>query len=122
MQYKELTGKIIDCAYKVHKILGFGFLESVYNSALLHELTKAGLQAQKERRLQVFYDNKVVGDFYADIVVEDMVILELKSIKETTPAHEAQLNNYLKATGLKLGLLINFGEQIFIKRKVNDLP
>jgi len=120
MRYKELTGQIIDCAYTVHRTLGFGFLESVYQNAMLHELIKAGLQAKKEQKVQVIYDKQVVGDFVADIVVEDMVILELKAVKEIVPSHEAQLNNYLKATGMRLGLLINFGENILIKRKLND--
>jgi GxxExxY protein len=103
MKHKELTAKIIDCAYKVHKKLGFGFLESVYQNALMIELTKAGLQAEKEKKIQVNYDGKVVGDFVADIVVEDKVIIELKSVKQIHPAHEAQLINYLKATGMEVG-------------------
>ena len=71
MLHKDLTGKIINCAYQVQKTLGFGFLESVYQNALLHELTKAGLQAQKEQNIEVTYDNQIVGNFTADIVVED---------------------------------------------------
>lgn len=122
MKHKELTGKIIDCAYKVHKILGFGFLESVYQNALLHELHKVGINAQKEQKIQVVYDNQLVGDFAADIVVEDLIILELKSIQDLHPAHEAQLNNYLKATGMEVGLLINFGQELEVKRKINSSP
>jgi GxxExxY protein len=121
MLHKDLTGKIINCAYQVQKTLGFGFLESVYQNALLHELTKAGLQAQKEQNIEVTYDNQIVGNFTADIVVEDMIILELKSTKDLHPLHEAQLNNYLKATGKELGLLINFGHKIEIKRKINTI-
>lgn len=122
MKHKELTGKIIDSAYKVHKILGFGFLESVYQNALLHELNKAGLKARKEQKNQVKYDDQIVDDFAADIVVEDRIILELKSIQELHPAHEAQLNNYLKATGMEVGLLINFGWELEVKRKINTSP
>jgi len=122
MLHKDLTSKIINCAYQVQKTLGFGFLESVYQNALLHELTKAGLKAQKEQKILVTYDNQIVGTFTADMVVENRIILELKSIKELHPAHEAQLNNYLKATGKQLGLLINFGHKIEIKRKINTLP
>ncbi len=122
LKHKELTGKIIECAYKVHNNLGFGFLESVYHNALLIEFKKAGLQAEKEKRIQVYYDSQLVGDFVADIVVEQKVILELKSIKELHPAHEAQLTNYLKATGLEIGLLINFSESVNIKRKILDRP
>ena len=123
MKHKELTGKIIECAYKVHNHLGFGFLESVYQNALLIELKKAGLNAKKEVPIKVFYEEKIVGDYIADIIVDDRVILELKSVKELHPAHEAQLTNYLKATGIEVGLLINFGsERVDIKRKVFTVP
>ena len=122
MKHKELTAKIIECAYKVHNTLGFGFLEAVYQNALLIELIKADLQAEKEKKIQVYYDTQLVGDYMADIIVEDKVILELKSVKELHPAHEAQLTNYLKATGIEVGLLINFGERVEIKRKVFTLP
>ena len=82
------------------------------------ELDKAGLQIEKEKRITVKYDGQIVGDYIADIIVGDKVILELKSVKEIHPAHEAQLVNYLKATGIEVGLLINFGEKVDIKRKV----
>jgi len=122
LKHKELTAKIIDCAYKVHRELGFGFLESVYQNALVIELTKADLKVEQEKRIQVYYGTQVVGDFVADILVEEKVILELKSVNQVHPAHEAQLINYLKATGMEVGLLINFGEQVEIKRKVLDHP
>ena len=122
MKQKELTAKIIECAYKVHNVLGFGFLEVVYQNALLIELIKAGLQAEKEKKIQVYYDTQLVGDYMADIIVEGKVILELKSVKELHPAHSAQLINYLKATGIEGGLLINFGESVEIKRKVFSPP
>jgi len=118
MKHQDLTSKIIECAYKVHNSLGFGFLEAVYQNALLIELQKAGLRAEKEKRIQIYYDNHLVGDYAADIIVEDNVILELKSVKDLHPAHEAQLVNYLKATGIEVGLLINFGQSVEIKRKV----
>jgi GxxExxY protein len=120
MKHKELTGRIIECAFKVHNALGFGFLENVYRNALMIELTKAGLPADMERRIQVSYDGQVVGDYVADIVVEDKVMLELKSVKELHPTHDAQLVNYLKATGMEIGLLINFGDRVDVKRKVLD--
>jgi GxxExxY protein len=120
MKHKELTGKIIECAFKVHNNLGFGFLENVYRNALMIELTKADLSAEMERRIQVSYDGQVVGDYLADIVVDNKVILELKSVKELHPAHDAQLVNYLKATGMEIGLLINFSERVDVKRKVLD--
>ncbi|MFH1985674.1 MAG: GxxExxY protein [Pseudomonadota bacterium] len=118
MKHSDLTAKIIDCAYKVHNTLGFGFLEAVYQKSLMIELEKAGLNAQMEVPIKVLYDEKIVGDYIADILVEEKVILELKSIKELHPAHEAQLNNYLKATGIEIGLLINFAQSVQIKRKV----
>ena len=123
MKHKELTGQIIECAYKVHNHLGFGFLESVYQNALLIELEKAGLKAKMEVPIKVFYDEKIVGDYVADIIVGDTVILELKSVKELHPGHEVQLTNYLKATGMEVGLLINFGgERVDVKRKVFTPP
>jgi GxxExxY protein len=82
------------------------------------ELKKSGLGTEKEKKIEIFYDGQLIGDYAADIVVEDKIILELKSVKEFHPAHEAQLVNYLKATGKEVGLLINFGEKIQIKRKV----
>jgi len=122
MKHQQLTSNVIQCAYKVHNTLGFGFLEAVYQNALLIELLKAGLRAEKEKKIQVYYDTQLVGEYMADIVVENKVILELKSVKELHPAHEAQLINYLKATGLEVGLLINFGERVEIKRKVYTPP
>ena len=120
MKHRELTAKIIDCAYTVHRKLGFGFLESVYQNALVIELTNADLKVEKEKKVQVSYDGQVIGDFTADVVVEEIIILELKSVKQIHAAHEAQLINYLKATGIEVGLLINFGETVEIKRKVLD--
>jgi GxxExxY protein len=122
LKYQELTGQVIQCAFKVHKILGFGFLENIYQNALLIELEKNGLKAVKEAPIQVSYDGRVIGEYIADVLVEDRIILELKSVKEFHPAHEAQLVNYLKATGLEIGLLINFGERVEIKRKVLTPP
>ena len=122
MKHQELTAKIIECTYKAHNTLGYGFLESVYQNALLIELLKAGLRAEKEKKIQVHYDNQLVGEYVADIIVEQSVILELKSVKELHAAHSAQLVNYLKATGIEVVLLINFGERVEIKRKVYTPP
>ena len=122
MKHEDLTSKIIACAYKVHNTLGFGFLEAVYQNALLIELLKTGLRAEKEKKIQVYYDSQLVGDYMADIIVEEKVILELKSVKDLHPAHSAQLVNYLKATGIEVGLLLNFGESVEIKRKVFSPP
>ena len=122
MKHQELTAKIIECAYKVYNTLGYGFLESVYQNALLMELLKASLRAEKEKKIQVHYDNQLVGEYVADIIVEQSVILELKSVKEPHAAQSAQLVNYLKATGIEVVLLINFGERVEIKRKVYTPP
>ena len=118
MKHQDLTSKIIQCAYKVHNTLGFGFLETVYQNSLLIELLKSGLQAEKEKRIKVYYNDHLVGEYAADIIVENKVILELKSVKDLHPAHSAQLINYLKATGIEIGLLVNFGQSVEIKRKV----
>ena len=122
MQHKELTEKIITAAYHVYNKMGFGFLESVYEKCLLIELRKAGLQAESQKPIVVKYENEVVGEFKADVIVEDAVILELKSVRQIIQAHEVQLVNYLVATGKPVGLILNFGEQkVEVKRKVRDL-
>lgn len=122
MQYEELTERIIGCAYRVYNKMGFGFLESVYEKCLLIELQKAGLTAESQKSIKVFYDNVIVGDFVADIIVNNAVILELKSVRRIVRAHDVQLVNYLVATGKHVGLLINFGEKkVEIKRKIKEL-
>ena len=122
MQNKEITEKIISCAYRVYNKMGFGFLESVYEKCLLIELRKAGLKAIAQQAITVRYDGEIVGEFVADIVVEDTIILELKSVRRLVKAHEMQLVNYLVATGKPLGLLLNFGEiKVDVKRKLRDL-
>ncbi len=122
MEFQELTEKIIGCAYRVYNKMGFGYLESVYEKCMLIELRKAGVRAAPKQAILVRYDGEVVGEFVADIVVEDAIIIELKSVRGIVLAHEAQLVNYLVATGKPLGLLLNFGEQkVEVKRKVKDL-
>lgn len=122
MEHRELTEKIIGCAYTVYNRMGFGFLESVYEKCMLIELRKAGLNAESQKPITVYYEKESVGNFLADIVVEDTVILELKSVRKIIEAHEVQLVNYLVATGKQVGVLINFGERkVQIKRKVKDL-
>ena len=121
MKYKELTNKIIEAAYKVHNTLGFGFLEKVYHNAMVIELAKRGIKADSEKPIKVFYEGRIVGDYVSDLVVDDKVILELKAVKELNDIHEVQLVNYLKATGIEVGLLINFGPSVKIRRKVFDL-
>ena len=122
MQDSKLTETIIGCAYRVFNALGAGFLESVYHQSLLIELCEAGLDAECQVALDVHYHGMPVGCFIADIIVEGKVILELKSIESLAKIHEIQLVNYLVATGIPLGLLINFGpEGVVVRRKARDL-
>jgi GxxExxY protein len=122
MEYREITETIIGCAYRVYNKMGFGFLESVYEKCLLIELRKAGLDAESQKPITVYYEDEIVGEFVADIIVNDTIILELKSVRRIIEAHEVQLVNYLVATGKPVGLILNFGEtKVEIKRKVKDL-
>jgi GxxExxY protein len=116
---KELTESIIGAAFEVHNVLGPGFLEKVYRNALLKELLVRGHGAEAEVKIPVYYKGESVGDYYADVLVDERVILELKALAGLTGEHKAQLLNYLKATGLKIGLLLNFGtRKVQIKRKI----
>ena len=113
-----LTGKVIGLAMKVHRTLGPGFLESVYLYALVHELRRAGMSAEVAQRITVRYENVIVGDFVADLVVNDSLLCELKAINSLSKAEEVQLVNYLVATNRDVGLLLNFGGQsLQFKRK-----
>ena len=105
-KYVDITGKVIGAFFKVYNTLGYGFNEKVYENALAIELRKAGLKAVKQQEIVVYYDGENVGDYRADIVVDDVVILELKAVRELAEEHEAQLLNYLKATAIEVGLLI----------------
>ncbi|MCU0503156.1 MAG: GxxExxY protein [Anaerolineae bacterium] len=107
--YQELTFAIIGAAMEVHKILGSGYLEAVYQAALAHELTLRGIRFEQLKRLPVAYKGVLVGDYEADFVVEGKIILELKAISALNANHEAQALNHLAATGLRLALLLNFG-------------
>ncbi len=120
MKNEDLTQQIIGCFYTVYNRLGYGFLESVYQKALLIELQKQGLRAVSNYPITIFYDKQVVGEFSADLVVEECVIIELKAVRVLINEHEAQLLNYLNATWFEVGLLLNFGPQAQIKRKVFD--
>ena len=113
MEHEELTHQIIGCAYNVYNTLGFGFIENIYEKCLLIELNKAGLNASAQKPISVTYDNQIVGDFIADIIVNDNIILELKSVKRIVKNHELQLVNYLTATNKPIGLLLNFGGSNF---------
>ena len=114
----ELTGKIIGAAMKVHSKLGFGFVESVYENSLAHELRKAGFKVEQQAVIKVYYDGIVVGDFKADLLVNDELILEVKAVERTNAIHEVQLVKYLNGIGKDIGLLLNFGARsLEFKRK-----
>ena len=117
-KYSDLTEAIIKCFYKVYNELGYGFLEKVYHNALLIELQNEELKVESQKPIKVSYQGDVVGEYYADIIVEDVVILELKATETVTETHEFQLINYLKATDVEVGLLLNFGKKPQVKRKV----
>ena len=122
MNINDLTYSINGAVFEVSRTLGFGFLEKVYENALLAELRERGLQAQNQVPIKVHYKDKVVGEYFADIFVENKVILELKTVENISKIHEAQLLNYLKATGVKVGLLVNFRHpKAEIKRMVLNL-
>lgn len=123
MELDEVTEKIIGCAYTVGNVLGCGFLEKVYENALTHELKKKGLDAIQQFDMNVCYDNVVVGQYKADLLVDNRVLVELKAVEKFDDIHFAQCLNYLKATGLHVCLLINFGSpKIQIKRLVQNYP
>ncbi len=109
MQHENITKEIIGCAFEVINELGVGFLESVYEKSMLIALQELGLPTQSQQQIKVFFRDKVVGEFYADLLVDEKVLVELKTVKKILPQHEAQVINYLNATGISVGLLINFG-------------
>ena len=118
MLHKDLTEKIIKAFYKVNNTLGYGFLEKVYENAIKIELAKMGLQVEQQKNINVYYLEEVVGDYFADLVVDNLVIVELKAAESLCAEHEAQLINYLKATKIEVGLLLNFGKKAEFKRKI----
>lgn len=118
MLYQDLSDKIIKCFYEVYNILGYGFLEKVYESALFNELKISGLNCERQKKIDVYYKATLVGEYYADIIVEDKIILELKAAEAICEEHEFQLINYLKATNVEVGLLLNFGKKTEIRRKI----
>lgn len=121
LQLNGVTEKIIGCAFKVGNTLGVGFLEGVYENALVHELRKTSLHFEQQKILHVWYDGIVVGNYRADLLIEKAVIVELKAVTALDSRHFAQCMNYLKATGLTLGLLINFGNpKVEVKRIVRN--
>jgi GxxExxY protein len=117
-KHSAITDKIIKAYFNVYNKLGYGFLEKVYERSMMIELRKMGLRCENQYPITVYYENQMVGEYYADIIVEDVVIIELKADRSLCPEHEAQLLNYLKATDIEVGILLNFGEKPEFKRKV----
>ena len=118
---EDITEKIIGAAHEVHHVLGFGFLEAVYGNALYKELTARGIKCECQKPVDVYYKEELVGHYIPDMIVEDKVIVELKSVIDLRPEHEWQLLNYLTACKMEVGLLINFGRNVQVKRKINSI-
>jgi GxxExxY protein len=116
-KYVEITDVVIKLFYKVYNELGFGFLEKVYQNALFMELTAHGFEVEPQKQIKVYYNGRQVGNYYADIIVNNLVILELKATERLLQENEFQLINYLKATNIEVGLLLNFGAKPEVKRK-----
>ena len=116
--HKDLSYAIVGAAMEVHKILGPGFLELVYESALAYEFDLRGIPYERRKRLPVSYKDKFIGDYIADMVVDDKIILELKAVSAITPAHEAQAHHYVAATGLKLAIILNFGAESLQQKRI----
>lgn len=117
-KHSEITNRIINAYYKVYNQLGYGFLEKVYEKAMMIELHKHKLKCESQKSIKVFYEGIIIGDYYADIIVNNCVIVELKAVEAIAPEHEVQLVNYLKASEVEVGLLLNFGREPEFKRRV----
>ena len=122
MKHAEITEAIISSFYRVYNVLGYGFLEKVYENAMQIELRKRGLKVQQQARMNVYYEGESVGEYCADLLVNDVVIVELKAAECLCPEHHAQILNYLKASKIEIGLLMNFEPKPDLKRKVFDHP
>lgn len=118
LKHEELSKRIIAAAFAVHRELGYGFVEKVYKNALAIELQENNIRCAIEVPLKVLYHDKTVGDYFADMIVEGKIIVEAKAVSKLEPIHEVQLVNYLKATGLQIGLLLNFGQSVTVKRRI----
>jgi len=120
MNEDDLTKTIIGCAYKVHNTLGPGFLEKVYENALRIELERLGLRVKQQEPINVSYEGHVVGEYYADLWIDECLVVEVKAIQTLVKQHEVQLVNYLAATNIDSGLLLNFGPSVQVKRKFRE--
>jgi len=120
LKHKEITDKILNAFYTVYNELGAGFLESVYEKAIALVLKESELKIESQKQLSVYFRNTIIGEFKPDLIINNCVIVELKAVKAIVPEHEAQLINYLKATGVEVGLLLNFGDKPEFKRIVYE--
>lgn len=120
MKHQELTEQIIKAFYNVYNTLGYGFLEKVYENSMYIELTEMGLKVERQKKIYVYFKKQIVGDYTADLIVENLVISELKTHESISDDNEKQLINYLKATSMEVGLLLNFGKRPEIRRKIYD--
>jgi GxxExxY protein len=120
MKIDDLTHTIIGCAFKVHRTLGSGFIEKVYENALRIELERVGIVAKQQEEIKVWYEGQSVGTFFPDLWIVDQLIIEVKGVQSLHKEHEVQLVNYLTATGVNDGLLINFGSSVQVKRKFRE--
>jgi len=123
MLHPEITDKILKAFFKVNDTLGYGFLEKVYENAMKIELCKMGRKVEQQKNIRVYYDGIEVGDYFSDLIIDDLVIVELKAAESLCPEHEAQLINYLRASKIEVGLLLNFGRKAEFRRKIftNDM-
>ena len=120
MKHEQITEKIIQAFYKVYNTLGYGFLEKVYENAMFIELVAMGFKVEKQKKILVYYFGSIVGDYNADLIIENTITVELKANECLVEENENQLINYLKATNIEVGLLLNFGKKPHIKRKIFD--
>ncbi|MEO8665457.1 MAG: GxxExxY protein [Ignavibacteria bacterium] len=116
--HKEITDKILKCFYEVYTKLGYGFLERIYKNAMHYELNSSGIMCESEKQIKVFYKGNLMGDYYSDLIVDNKVIVELKTCESLREEHEWQLINYLRSTDIEVGLLLNFGKKPEFKRKL----
>jgi len=116
--FKELSYAIVGAAMEVHRVLGPGFLESVYEAALAYELTLRGIHFEPQKHLPVYYKEQLLGEYIADLVIEGQIIIELKAVSAISPAHEAQAHHYLAATGTKLAIILNFGAESLQQKRI----
>lgn len=119
-KHSDITEKVLGAFYSVYNEMGYGFFEKVYENALAFELNRLGFKVEQQKPINVYYGGEVVGEYFSDILVDEVVILELKSVKQVLPEHEAQLISYLKASLVEVGLLLNFGPKSVTVRKVFD--